>query len=239
MYFVAIQVETTPPADSSFWSSQLFGVLVGALIAGLIALSIETRRHCTDRLRIARDVRREIHTEALRAAYEVQDALIRLTVVESAGPKIHRSTPPKARHETMHAYDRDRDAAYARYDAAWLHLSESVQLERAFGTPDVAAALRDLKGMTEWSAGHLLDRDREGSFTANDYGKVSEYLIDMLSTHAREDVGVGFGVKKTHAPTDNAGHPSWLTMLESERDERSQTDDAGEPPGGSPVPGAR
>lgn len=197
---------------TSFFESQIFGVLVGALIAGVSAALLEAGRRRSERRRDARDLRRQTHADAISALYLARDTLIRLFVVTGNPPELPRD--PKGRERIISRYERDRTDAFQSYDAAGRRLGEMIHLTEAFGAPGVNSALREFGHVTSWYVGEYLHTAPEDcNVPFKDLEDLMEYLIAAACEEARRDSDAGHRAVRPQVPHRD-GRPTWLGRLE-------------------------
>lgn len=190
----------------------MFGVLVGALIAGISAALLEVGRRRSERRRDARDLRRQTHADAISALYLARDTLIRLFVVTGSPPELPRDH--KERERIASLYEHDRTDAFQSYDAAGRRLGEMIHLTEAFGAAGVNSALREFGHVTSWYVGeylHTTPQDRNVPF--KDLENVMEYLIAAACEEARRDSDAGHRAVRSQVPYRD-GRPTWLGQLE-------------------------
>ncbi len=178
---------------SSFWDSQLFGVLIGALLAGGVTVFVELRRSRRDRLKAARDLRQAAHAEAIRAAYEVRESMIRVAVTSSVPEEFVRSLTAGDREDL----EAERRKAIDWNDAAGRRFGEATNVVLAFGTHEVHEAAKLVGQATQSAIGVLQDTGALPS----DADQIVDYLIGVMCKKARDDADAAAGATSPEPAT--------------------------------------
>jgi hypothetical protein len=197
-----------------FFESQLFGVLVGAVIAGLAGVVLEIVRRKSDRSRSARVLRQQTNADGIRAVYDVRESLIRLFVVTD-NPQPVQVRKGKGAPVSGPDYRRDREDAFTGYDRAGRRLGEMIHLVEAFGTVGVYAALREFAQITSWYGNTYLQTAIDQRFDFQGLEKVMEFLIAAACSESRTDSDAGYKVTKSKVAYER-GNPTWLAHLKEE-----------------------
>jgi hypothetical protein len=201
------------------FESQIFGVIVGAAIAGLTAVLLEVSRRRADRWRRSQELRQRVHADAVKAVFDLRETLIRLylvtdsaaTSVRGGGGRVCASQPPSHEEERATAFT-NYDTAFTNYDEADRKVAEMVYMVESFGSPGVTSALREFGQVTRWHVHKYWQTPVNERLVFTDLENVMEYLISVLCEETRRDADVAYGAKRSLAKLED-GRPTWLGGL--------------------------
>lgn len=195
-----------------FVESQIFGVIVGAAIAGLTAVLLEVSRRRADRRRRSQELRQRVHADAVKAVFDVRETLIHLFVVTDNVATPTQQGGRKNRGWQPPSYEEERATAFTDYDQADRKVAEMVYMVESFGSPGVRAALREFGHVTRWYVHKYWQTPVDERLAFTDLENVMEYLISALCEETRRDSDAAFGSRRSLAKLED-GQPTWLGAL--------------------------
>lgn len=195
-----------------FFESQIFGVIVGAAIAGLTAVLLEVSRRRADRRRRSQELRQRVHADAVKAVFDLRESLVHLFVVTDGAATLAREGGRKTRGWQPPSYEEERATAFTNYDQADRKVAETVYMVESFGSPGVSAALREFGQVTRWYVHKYWHTPIEERLAFTDLENVMEYLITALCDETRRDADAAYGGKRSVAKLED-GQPTWLGAL--------------------------